>query len=399
MPDKVLVVDADTVAPGLYQRTLRKRYEVEHVGSAEIALDQRDLTAYVAVVSEARLPRMNGVELLVEVRRRAPDVIRVMLTADTSLEVALAADADAHVFRFLTKPCPPERLASALAAGLVQRRVTAAERELLLKTLRGSVKMLMDVLTSVSPTAFGRGERVRRLVRQMAEQIPQANDWQVEFAAMLSQLGMVTLPEELVGKIARGEPLHGAELRAYLEHPRAGHDLLVNIPRLEGVAQIVRYQEKRWDGSGAPADDRRGDRIPLGARLLKAALDFDSMLSAGHSTARAVREMQGRTGYYDPAVIEAVTTIHKGEIDAEIKAVRAVDLVNGMVLAGDIFSPTGLLLLAKGTEITPSVRLRLFNVASKGGLQEPIRVMTPPPPAPAAAAPAPAAASPEPIGA
>lgn len=376
MSEKILFVDDDPNLLAAYQRGLRKQFEIETAQGGEEAITRIKVAGPFAVlVSDLRMPGMDGVRLLGQIRQLAPDTVRILLTGNGDLEGAIAAVNEGNIFRFLTKPCAPDALATALSAAIAQYRLVTSERDLLQNTLRGSVRVLIDVLALVNPAAFGRAQRVRRLARRLIAEIKLPSDWQLEIAVMLSQLGCVTLPSETLEKIYRGEALSEAEARSFQDHPKAGADLIAHVPRLDAVADIIRYQEKRFDGTGVPFDARRGNDLPMGARILKVALDFDSLLSAGSSTAKAIKEMRARTGWYDGTLVEALAAVFKAEIDHDVRAVRVEDLTGGMVLAQDIVSPAGILLIPKGLEITPTVRLRLTNIAAKGGLSEPIRVL------------------------
>ena len=376
MSEKILFVDDDPNLLAAYQRGLRKQFEIETALGGEEAITRiKGAGPFAVLVSDLRMPGIDGIKLLGQIRQLAPDTVRILLTGNGDLEGAIAAVNEGNIFRFLTKPCAPDALATALGAALAQYRLVTSERDLLQKTLRGSVRVLIDVLSLVNPAAFGRASRVRRLARRLIAEISLPPDWQLEIAVMLSQLGCVTLPPETLEKIYRGEALTENETRSFQDHPKAGADLIAHVPRLDAVADIIRYQEKRYDGTGVPFDARRGNDLPMGARILKVALDFDSLLSAGASTAKAVKEMRARTGWYDPALVEALTAVFKAEIDHDVRAVRVEDLTGGMVLAQDIVSSAGILLIPKGLEITPTVRLRLTNIAAKGGLTEPIRVL------------------------
>jgi response regulator RpfG family c-di-GMP phosphodiesterase len=376
MSDKILFVDDDPNVLASHKRMLRKAFRVDTAHGGEEALGLLGLPEpYAVVVSDLRMPRMDGIRFLAEAQRVAPDTVRIMLSGHSELETALAAINEGRIFRFLTKPCAPDDLAAALTAGIAQFRLVTGERELLQKTLNGSIKVLTDVVSLVSPTAFGRASRVRALTRQLSQQLTGQADWQIQLAAMLSQLGCVGLAEETLVKVHRGEPLTGPERAAFLEHPRVGAELLANIPRLESVAAIIRYQEKRYDGGGIPQDGVHGADLPLGARILKVALDFDSLVAAGAGSAKACADLRQRHGWYDGAVLEALTHVLKDEIDQDVQHVPVSKLGPDMVLAQDVYSTTGLLLIPQGQEITPLVRLRLANIAAKGGLVEPLRVV------------------------
>jgi len=114
-------------------------------------------------------------------------------------------------FRFLTKPCPPEVFAKALEAGIAQYRLVTAERELLSKTLSGSIKVLTDVLALVNPSAFGRSTRVCKSGATVVQELKVERAWVIEIAAMLSQIGYVAVPEETLRRLYQGKPLSAAE--------------------------------------------------------------------------------------------------------------------------------------------------------------------------------------------
>lgn len=378
MNERILCVDDDSNILLGYQRALRKRFCIEVALGGEEALGA--ITAqgpYAVIVADMRMPGMDGVELLGAVRKLAPNTIRMMLTGNADQKTALDAVNQGQIFRFMTKPCPPDEFALTLEAGLAQHRLLCAEQELLSKTLSGSVKVLTDVLALACPTAFGRASRVRALSRSMAERMGEQDMWVVEIAAMLSQVGCVALPDDLLDKIHRGEQLTQNEGQAFAAHPLLGRDLLKNIPRLEGVARIVGYQQKRFDGNGPPRDDCRGTDIPLGSRILKAALDFDVLVSSGSNPEMAIAELLHRKGCYDPDVVDALRrslNIHQAHV---VREFQLDELTDGMILAKDVQSLQGTLLCAKGQDITRAVRLRLKNYAYNLGIRGPIAVFIP----------------------
>ncbi len=307
MTERILCVDDEPNILLGYQRSLRKRYTIEvALGSQEGLSAVRDQGPYAVIVVDMRMPGMTGAELLSNVRVIAPDTVRMMLTGNSDQQTALAAVNEGQIFRFMTKPCPPEEFATALEAGLTQYRLIVAERELLTKTLGGSIKMLTDVLSLVNPTAFGRASRVRGLVRRLAASLGEQSIWMIEIGAMLSQIGCVAIPDEILARLYRGEKLSAKDEQAFAAHPQIGHDLLKSIPRLEGVAEIIGYQDHRFSGEGRPPGTRQGESIPLGSRILKCVLDFDALTMAGTLPDVAVAELLRRPGWYDPKVLTAL---------------------------------------------------------------------------------------------
>jgi response regulator RpfG family c-di-GMP phosphodiesterase len=253
-----------------------------------------------------------------------------------------------------------------------------AEKELLEKTLRGSIEVLTNILSLVNPTAFGRSSRVSRLVKQIARVLQIQDTWQIEIAAMLSQIGCITVPEETMMKVYNGKSLSAEELGMLQAHPQIGHDFINRIPRLESVAEIIAYQEKHFNGSGAPHNQKRGHEIPLGARILKVALDCDKLAESKLSDSDVFREIKCRGEWYDPAVVEALRQVLEDQQSHyEAMYVMIGDLNEKMILAEDVILRNGFLLIAKGQEVSASLRLRLENFQMRGAIQEPIKIFVP----------------------
>jgi response regulator RpfG family c-di-GMP phosphodiesterase len=378
MTTRILCVDDDLNILSGYQRALRRQFQIEvALGGEEGLTAVRDQGPYAVIVADMRMPGMDGIELLAKVREISPDTIRMMLTGNSDQQTAMKAVNKGQIFRFMTKPCSPEDFAGALQAGVYQYRLVTAERELLTKTLSGSVKMLTDVLSLVSPTSFGRSSRIREPVRKMAQVLGDDELWMIEIAAMLSQVGCVAIPEDVLARQCRGEELSRSEHDAFAAHPLVGQDLLKNIPRLEGVAEIIAYQEKRFNGAGTPPDERCGKAIPAGSRILKVALDYDSLTSKGCTPEIALSELQHRSGWYDPDVVAALQKALNVTGTHVIREVALDGLRDGAILAADLKSIQGTLLCAKGTEVTRVLRLRLRNYACNLGFRGPIKVYMP----------------------
>ncbi|HKX30787.1 MAG TPA: HD domain-containing phosphohydrolase [Blastocatellia bacterium] len=376
MNEKILCVDDERNVLEAYQRSLRKEFEIEiATGAAEGLEAVANRGPFAVIVSDMRMPHMDGIRFLARVKEVSPDSVRIMLTGNADQQTAIQAVNEGSIFRFLNKPCSPQNLAVALNAAIHQYRLTVAEKELLEKTLIGCVQVLTEILSMVNPTAFGRASRVRRMVSQLAEVLKIRDTWQVEVAAMLSQVGCISIPEEILNRLYYGHVLDNDELKMIQAHPQIGYDLLKHIPRLEGVAEIVAYQEKLFNGQGLPNDHRRGAELPIGARILKVALDFDKMLQGRRNASEVLETIQKRSGLYDPAVVDALRSILSTENLYEMKYVRINDLSPNMLLAEDIFSVKGVLLIPNGQPINPSLCLRLKNFRDSGAINEPIKVL------------------------
>jgi response regulator RpfG family c-di-GMP phosphodiesterase len=374
---RVLIVDDSTELLASIRRSLRSEaLELDVAEGGEAGLELvRQRGPYAVVVSDMQMPHMNGVEFLSRVKQLAPDTVRVMLTGNADQRTAVDAVNNGHIFRFLNKPCATAELIQVLRAAGEQYRLLTAEKELLNKTLTGSVKLLVDVLSLVNPAGFSRAWRVRRMTRQLAERLLFDCAWECEIAAMLAKIGHLTLEDSTLRKMQNGQSLTVAEQQSVRHLPETARNLIANIPRLEGVANIVKYQDKYYDGSGFPADDARGDAIPCGARLLKLVNDFDALLAAGDEEQSALGKIRAREGCYDPKMVVVLEQCLQTGSQRVVRTVPLGQLREGDVLAEHVEDQLGYVLVSKGHEVTPSILARLKHSAEERPIREPIRVV------------------------
>ena len=137
-------------------------------------------------------------------RERAPDTVRIMLTGNADLEGAIKVVNEGNIFRFLTKPCALEILGKAVEDALTQYRLVTAEKELLNKTLSGSIKLLNDILSMMEPQSFGRAQTMRDIISSVTKKFKTDNDWEIPLAVMLAPIGNVTIPPELLLRARAG---------------------------------------------------------------------------------------------------------------------------------------------------------------------------------------------------
>jgi response regulator RpfG family c-di-GMP phosphodiesterase len=375
---KVLFVEDDPNILEAFHRQLRKQFTIETAPGGQGGLEAiSERGPFAVIVSDLRMPGMDGIQFLSHVRQMAPDSVRMMLTGNADLQTAIEAVNTGNIFRFLTKPCEPDVLINALTAGIRQYQLIMVERELLEKTLRGIIRVLSEILELINPEAFGRASRIAHYTKEVARQMRIADLWKVETAALLSQIGCVILPETALKKIYQGRELSIEEKQLFDMHPFIGSDLIAHIPRMKGIAEIIANQEKHFDGSGIPQEGPSGEEIPVGARILKVVLDFDTLQASGASRNEALSRLAKRTGWYDPAVLAALETMIGIEAGYEERTVKVDDLVDEMILAEDVLIRDGRLLVARGYKVNRTLRERLKNFAEKTGIKEPIKVFVP----------------------
>ncbi|WP_447969871.1 HD domain-containing phosphohydrolase [Nitrospira sp. M1] len=376
--EKVLFVDDEPLVLEGYQRSLRKFFQVEIAEGADAGLSMVATHGpFPLIVSDFRMAGMNGTQFLAMVKALAPDSVRMMLSGQADMTAVVDAVNEGAIFRFLNKPCPPETLIKAVSDGIQQYHLMHAEKELLEETLTGSLKALADVLAIMAPEAFGKASRIKRYVQGLAEYMKLPNIWQFEIASSLSQIGYVIAPNTLFGKINKGESLSPEETQTYEQCPPTGADLLARIPRMKEVSMMIEYQLKHFDGSGTPRNEMKGYDIPLGARLLKVALDFDTLRTKNIPRVDAFQELQSRTGFYDPDVLQALYAVFVPEQQQSVSTLELEELEPNMIVGEPITDTTGKILIPKGQLLTPWMLRRLHQIAETSHITSPIHVIMP----------------------
>lgn len=373
--EPILFVDDDVNLILGISRQLRKSFNLDTAEGPMEALKLIDANPpYAVIISDMRMPEMNGIELLAEVQQRSPDSVRMMLTGNADLETAMKAVNESNIFRFLVKPAAKDALCQAIAAGIRQYRLVTAERELLESTLSNSVKVLTDILGLVNPAAFSRAARVKNYCQQLAELLELPERWQYPVAALLSQVGCVALPADTLAKIDAGDELSEDEQAMYAQHPALARELLEKIPRLDRIACWVGDQQRALsDYPQAAQDDPRASGH-LGGMMLKAVIDLDTQLAGGIRMEKALVLMRKSSGEYHPDILAVLAKLNPVEVAMETRLVAVSRLNSSMVLMEDILTHGGLLLVKQGQEISPSMKARLENYAHRGEIEDQIRI-------------------------
>jgi response regulator RpfG family c-di-GMP phosphodiesterase len=361
MTEKILLVDDDPNVLQGYKRHLRKVFELEWAVGGEAALQLiAEQGPFAVVVSDMQMPEMSGTQLLSKIREISSQTVRIMLTGNADQRTAVEAVNQGSIFRFLNKPCSPEELAQALEAGLTQYRLVTAEAELLSKTLAGSVRLLTQVLSLAMPAAFGQTQEARSLVRGIAEQVSAGPMWQLEMAAMLMRVGCVALPHDVLERYLTDKPLNAQENALVRESPDIGYGLVSTIPRLEGVALLIKAQ-----------NDRSTDQHTLGGRILRIVGDFQRFKSS-RSPFAALQYIE-EDGSYDAELVNALAEMISGS--SVVRDVTVPELREGMILEKSVEDLAGRILIAGGNEVHQAMIHKLVMLRKSGnGVREPIHV-------------------------
>jgi response regulator RpfG family c-di-GMP phosphodiesterase len=371
----VLFVDDEPNALQAFERQLKKRFSIRTAGSAleALALLQEEGPCAV-IVSDMRMPGMDGIQLLSRVKDLYPDTVRIMLTGNTDQETAIEAVNSGQIFRFLTKPTTPSTLTTSLDQAIRQYRLITAEKELLNQTLKGSVKVLCELLSIANSTAFSGGYRIKEIVVKVAGKLGLDRIWQYEVAALMSQIGCITIPDDILQKIQAGARLTKKEEAMFRNHPRIGAKLIGKIPRLEHVAAMIGNQMLSWDEYDEEPGVLLTEEEKIGAQILRATIDHDFLLVQGDGHLEALQKMEKRRGAYNPEILKILAENEVSTERVRILTLNFEDIVPGMVADEDILAKNGTVIIPRGQEITWSVIQGLTNFLEHIGIRDPIRV-------------------------
>ncbi len=369
MAHKVLFVDDEAALLAGLRRVLHKEFEIEIADSPRLGLQLlKDKGPFAVVVSDLRMPVMDGVQFLRRAAELQPSTVRVMLSGQADLDRAVAAINEGQIFRFVTKPCLPDHIRRVLGDACAQHDLVVAERRLLEETLAGSIALLTDVLEMVSPIAFGRAARVRSIVDKLAATLKIAQPWRIDLAAMLSQLGCVTLPTETLERFVSGQELEEHEAHMIAGHPAVGARLLARIPRLESVARIVAAQAPGADTSKLDEDERTA------AFVLRVAIEFDIRILRGEAREDAMAEMRRTLEEVPDRVFDALDRLTLALPEEAVRLITLRELQVAMKLDEDLRAKNGIVLLSRGQRVSATALERLRSFAVGIGIVEPFRV-------------------------
>ena len=405
-PPAILLVDDEANILSALRRLLRpKGYQTFTAAGGTEALQILSTEVIDIVVSDMRMPGMDGAQLLSEVRARRPNTIRILLTGYADINSAVSAINNGGIFRYISKPWDDfeflEVIRQALEWSGLQRekdrlekltRVQNEELQILNSTLEEKVRqrtgelqtahqeltlameklkksffttvqVLSNLLELRAPALVGHGRRTADVARRIAEKmkLPPDQVHTVLMAGLLHDIGKIGYNDELFTKpVNKMTPDEQGRMR---KHTINGSAALMSLSEMRGVAEIIESHHERWDGNGYPKG-LAGHNIPLGARIVALANDYDSaqmgLLTGKRMTAEESKQymLEGINFRYDPAVVEAFAELIGRTVATRQALERRVNgnqLEEGMILSRDLFSPDGVLLLATGFVIDESL--------------------------------------------
>jgi response regulator RpfG family c-di-GMP phosphodiesterase len=316
---KILLVDDDENILNGYRRNLKTYFQIFTANSPKTAFQVLKENEDIAViVSDFTMPEMNGIRFLTKVKEQLPDSVRMLLTGNADLSMAIKAVNEGNIFRFLTKPCDQETLKISITQGIDQYKLITAEKELLGSTLRGSLKILIDILAMVNPTNFSKSILIRNLGKKLLTRLNMRENWEIDISCLLSQIGCVGIPSEIIEKRHNGTRLTVEEENKFKSQAHIGNNLLKNIPRLENIAAAISMQYKSIEDINLlrnnPVDSKANDRIIFTACLLKILNDYLYFLELEHDEKKALELLRKDKNLYLDSLLNALETELQGTL-------------------------------------------------------------------------------------
>lgn len=389
MNEKILFVDDDPNILSAIKRQLRKRYDLVTASSGTEGLQAITTHGpFAVVVSDMRMPGMDGVAFLRQAQEQSPHSVLLMLTGNADQQTAIDAVNEGRVFRFMTKPCSIGQLSANVDAAMEQYRLLHTERELLEGTLNGTINLLVDMISLAANDVSRCDICMRQTAREVARALRLQDTWKMEMATTLSRIASITLPPDTQSKMGAGAALTPEEQSLIEKLPETGYRLLANIPRLQEVARIVLYQDKNFDGTGFPRDRVAGEEIPIESRILKVLHDMKAQESRGLTTGQALEHLKKLPSRYDPQVLNTVEWFFGGggeavagdapkRISTAGVEVNVLGLQAGQTLISDVETVDGTLLFKAGQQLSDTLVARLLSYHHTHKIKEPILVELP----------------------
>jgi response regulator RpfG family c-di-GMP phosphodiesterase len=397
-PSLLFVDDEPYILSALRRLFHPHGYRIFTAESGALGLEVFEREKIDLVISDMRMPIMDGAQFLEQVRMKSPETIRILLTGYADISSTIDAINKGQIYRYFAKPWEDNDIILSVRHAIEQKQL-AQEKERLealtrrqneeLKELNANLedkvkkrteelrktmgrleaahdKLKKSFITSIRVFSnlielregemAGHSRRVADLARKLALKIgmSEVEAQEVMVAGLLHDIGQIGLPDKLLHKPFN--TLSGEDRHAVIKHPVAGQAALMALEQLNGAAKLIRSHHERFDGQGFP-DALRGNEIPLGARVLMVANEYDGVqhgfLSEKRMNAAAalayIKEGRGRR--YDPVVVDALVQMMGGEVEPKPSeldiALSPSELRAGMILSRDLITKDGLLLLAR----------------------------------------------------
>lgn len=420
----VLCVDDEANILNALRRLLRPHgYHVLTAGSGAEALTMLGERPVDLVLSDMRMPEMDGARFLEQVKARWPEVARILLTGYADLNSTVAAINKAEIYRYISKPWD-DTVVLGVVGDALERKMLAREKarleelthkqngelkelnttleskvkdrtaelaraldalgqahEKLKKSFTTSIKVFANLIELHEGSRAGHSRHVAESARQLAQrmQLPETEVQDVMLAGLLHGIGEFGIPDEVLRKPLRD--LTPEEKGKVVKQPLRAQAALIGLEELTAAGKIIRGYRERYDGTGYP-DELRGAAIPTASGILAVAHDYEAA-QEGTLTGRWLSKLEareyilaGRAKRYAPAVVDAFVTMMDvvGVKPLPDLVLRAGALREGMVLTRDLLTAEGILLLSKDSTVDQPLIEKLCRYESRNEIELKVNV-------------------------
>jgi putative nucleotidyltransferase with HDIG domain len=314
---KVLIVDDEPDNLALLYRTLRGKYDIVKTTSPIQALDMMKNDYFHCILSDHKMPEMDGVEFLKRSSDISPDTMRLLVTAYTDAGILIDAINYAKIYRYIKKPYNPDELLLVVASALEYWQLKY-DNNALIKDLKelfaGTITAIVEALDAKDSYTLGRSRRVTFYAVKLAKSLylNEVTVGKIELAGLLHDIGMIGISDDILTKVEKLTPEEYNEIKKHVQHSIR---ILDDIKQLKDVIEIIKYHHEFFDGNGYPYG-KKGDEIPIGARIIAVADAFDSMITPKIyreqiPPSEAFQKIKAEAGkQFDPNVVDAFEQIY-----------------------------------------------------------------------------------------
>ena len=376
---KILIVEDEEINRNIITEQLKK-YELilKEVENGKQALKILELDKFDLILLDIQMPEMDGYEVLEKLKKdeKLKHIPVIMITSvDDIKSVARCISMGAE--DYLIKPFEPVVLTARIKNSLDKYSALKNEKELLEKTLTGSIKILIELLSVFRPNIFGQTARIRSICRGIAKKLNIKELWHIEVASLLSQLGSIVLSPDIVEKIEINANLLPNEKKEFEKSPQFGYNFVKQLPRLEKVAQIILHQNADFHKITSIPPDRERPNVPMEAFILKLAIDFNRQLNMGLNFTEIMEDLIKKKEKYHPKALSTLNEMIQKEVKRDIRSYNISAIEPGMIFMENVMTESGSQIIAKGQEASATLLVRLKNIKKRMTVIEPIKVLLP----------------------
>jgi response regulator RpfG family c-di-GMP phosphodiesterase len=309
---KVLFIDDDEALLSSMRRQFGQKFSVEIAegGLKAIELVKASIESnsrFSVIVCDMRMPGLDGIQTLNEIEKIDKNPVAIMLTGNADQQTAIDAINNGNVYSFYTKPCSAKNLESAIYKAQNEYNIQHIERDLLERTLAGSVKILTDLVSFHDESISQHTSKIRYFLKLLIDEKVLKPRWQLEIASSLALIGYIAMPIGILNKWRDGDELSESEALLLSRAPEFARNLIVSIPRLNSVAETLYLQDRGFDGTGFPHDGPVGGDIPQDARAIKIIKDLaTAVICTNGIVESAFSILDQKISQYDVSLYEKI---------------------------------------------------------------------------------------------